>query len=67
MIVVRIETEPTIRPGTPEVLFEDIYARGGGTNYDVSADGESFLMVSRNPTATEVILVQNWAISGFPN
>ncbi len=45
MMVVRIETEPTFTAGTPEVLFTERYYRDFGRNYDVSPDGQRFLML----------------------
>ena len=47
MMVVAVSTEPTLRVSRSEVLFEGRYARGdSGLNYDVSADGQRFLMIS---------------------
>ena len=75
MMVVAVTTEPTLRVSRPEVLFEGRYARDpeGGLNYDVSADGQRFLMVSERedgdaedgdaeaaPTHPTLILVENW-------
>ena len=51
--------------GRPRVLFEtDFHTGGYETSYDVSADGQRFVMIdvvdtSRPPT--ELILVENWA------
>ena len=65
-----VSTEPTLRLLRSDVLFEDRYARDGvaGLNYDVSADGQQFLMISdgensdaeAGPTNTTLILVENW-------
>ena len=75
MMVVAVSTEPTLRVSRSEVLFEGRYAQGpsGGLNYDVSADGQRFLMISERedgdaedgdaeaaPTHTTLILVENW-------
>ena len=66
MMSVRVETEPVFRAGTPEVLFEGAYLRGGGVTYDLSPDGQRFLMVKSGSAAgdetapAELILVQNW-------
>ena len=69
MMVVEVETEPTLRVSRPELLFEGRYAVpvGGGRNYDVSADGQRFVMISAvtdgDPEAasdTSLILVENW-------
>ena len=46
MMSVRVPTEPSFVPGTPEVLFRDTYfGLGGGRNYDVAQDGQRFLMI----------------------
>ena len=47
MMVVRIETDPELQPGVPEVLFESPYefSELRGSNYDVAPDGKRFLMV----------------------
>jgi serine/threonine-protein kinase len=71
MMVVPIDTSDTaqgLTPGTPEMLFEgSSYVVGGRPipNYDLSPNGEQFLMVkagvatSESETA-EIIWVQNW-------
>ncbi len=69
MMVVEVETEPTLGVSRPEVLFEGRYAVAfSGRNYDVSADGQRFVMIADeeagNPDAaspnTTLVLVQNW-------
>ena len=45
MMVVRIETEPNFVAGTPDLLFTGRYYRGAGRNYDVSLNGQRFLML----------------------
>ena len=60
-------TQPTFTVERPTVLFDEPYATdpavpGGTPNYDVSLDGQRFLMVKstgagESPTVT---LVQNW-------
>jgi hypothetical protein len=44
---VAIGAGPTDVIGSPQPLFEDTYAVGapGGHNYDVTPDGERFLMI----------------------
>ena len=67
-MVVTIETEPSITVGAPEVLFEYIYWSSftGGRRYDLSPDGERFLMIKpRAPTddtgtQTQIVVVENW-------
>ena len=64
MMVVRVETEPTFMFGTPEVLFTGSYYTGAGRSYDISPDGQRFLMMKEveqtDETRTELIIVQNW-------
>ena len=43
MMVVAVQTDPTFDAGVPRLLFEGPYALG----YDVSKDGQRFLMVER--------------------
>jgi hypothetical protein len=47
----------------PVLLFEQRYAFGTGItipNYDVSADGQQFLMVKEDERQGELNLVLNW-------
>ena len=69
MMVVPVSTEPTLRVSRSEVLFEGRYEVGDGPpNYDVSADGQRFLMISEPedgdaeaaPTHPTLIVVENW-------
>jgi Tol biopolymer transport system component len=61
MMAVEIQTVPTFRAGRPKVLFEGSYR-----SYDVSADGQRFLMVKppaalqSPPTSDQVTIVFNW-------
>ena len=63
---VAIQTTPELRIGKPEKLFDSIYAAGstlGPPNYDVTADGQRFLMIK--PADTERVpvpihIVVNW-------
>ncbi len=48
MMAVDISTSPELRISQPHLLFEQRYAFGGAQsipNYDVSPDGQRFLMV----------------------
>jgi len=54
-----------IRPGEANMLFEGSYQSSNdlGFAYDVSADGQRFLMVQTDPdewTADELVVVLNW-------
>ena len=64
VLAVDIETEPEFRPGVPRQLFQGAYLRDGGAHqrYDVSADGERFLMArpAGDDQSSEIRVVQNW-------
>ena len=64
-----LETEPTLRLGDPEVLFETQYRYGRSERtYDLHPDGQRFLMVKDAPPADDsgasaqpqIILIENW-------
>ena len=63
MMAVDITTEPSLSAGTPRLLFERRYDVGPDrlTNYDVTSDGQRFLMIKTDeeePTQLNVVL--NW-------
>jgi Tol biopolymer transport system component len=66
MMAVDIATQPSFTAGKPRVLFEGPYLRAPGTttNYDLSRDGQRFLMVKRSEKAetapTQINVVLNW-------
>ena len=64
MMVVSIETEPTFRSGRPEVLFEGSYRvtqnPAGLQYYDISPDGQRFLMIKRAEDPAQINVVLNW-------
>jgi len=64
MIAVLVETDPSFAAGNTEVVFEGDYVlTQGGPNYDVSPDGDRFLMIRpvEDASATpQIIVVQNW-------
>ena len=64
MMVVDFTTEPTFRAGNPRLLFEGFYQRreGGGNRayYDVTSDGQRFLMVQAVAGAGQIHVVLNW-------
>jgi predicted Ser/Thr protein kinase len=65
MMAVDVVTQPTFTAGKPRLVFEGRYvARTGGSpaNYDVSPDGQRFLMIkgSEETPATQINIVQNW-------
>ena len=63
MMAVSFSTTPDVALATPRVLFEQPYAYGSTvalTNYDVSADGQRFLMVKHESGVAYLNIVQNW-------
>ena len=66
MMVVPVETEPTFRAGRAQPLFDaERFPSGSGfiSNYDVSPDGQRFLMVEGEADSgpARLNLVLNWA------
>ncbi len=65
MMAVDITTQPAFSAGKPKMLFEGPYMPPSPTfsYYDVSADGQRFLMlkpVEQAQAATQIVVVQNW-------
>ncbi|HEV2521582.1 MAG TPA: protein kinase [Candidatus Acidoferrales bacterium] len=66
MMAVDIATQPSFAAGKPRMLFEGPYVLTGATvpNYDVSPDGQRFLMLkpAEKPRAapTQINVVLNW-------
>ena len=71
MLVVAIETAPSLQVGSPQVLFARPFVpeapSSGAHNYDVTADGQRFLMleavadgIGGEPSREQIILVQDW-------
>lgn len=74
MMVVSITTSPEIRASAPRQLWEGNYSAGTSsscgmvgvtsTNYDITPDGQRFLMVRDEDSSvagTRVVVVLNWA------
>ena len=60
-MAVGVQTEPSFAPGNAEVVFEGRYSGGVFRTYDISPNGERFLMIKESGSdSTEFILVQNW-------
>ena len=64
-MVVPVETEPTFSAGRPSVLFEGSYVVSTITRayryYDVSPDGQRFLMLKEAGTEeAQINVVLNW-------
>jgi eukaryotic-like serine/threonine-protein kinase len=66
MMAVEIATQPGFAAGTPRMLFEGRYERAPVpiANYDVSRDGQRFLMLKPSESAgaapTQINVVLNW-------
>ena len=66
MMAVDITTQPAFSAGKPRMLFEAPYVPTAATfpNYDVSPDGQRFLMLKpgeQAQTATQINVVLNWS------
>jgi len=65
MMAVSVQQEPRFVAGKPTVLFEGRY-RGLSSNprgyqyYDISPDGQKFLMVKLDQTSAQINVVLNW-------
>ncbi|MBI4476266.1 MAG: hypothetical protein HY654_03780, partial [Acidobacteria bacterium] len=65
LMSVPVQTTPTFAAGTPRKLFEG-YVSGLGRTYDVSRDGQRFLMIKdstaadQTMTAPSMVVVLNW-------
>ena len=64
---VPVETEGDFGHGTPALLFQGaFFYQAPGRTYDVSPDGERFLMIKSGATTEEdaetndVVMVENW-------
>ena len=61
-----VETDPSFTAGNPEVLFEGDYYGGFGRTYDISPDGQRFLMIKSGSQADgtaverQLVVVTNW-------
>ena len=62
LMVVNIDASAGLKIGIPRVLFEGYDFVTSGTNYDVSPDGQRFVMVqgSQQAVPPELRLVLNW-------
>jgi hypothetical protein len=63
MMSVAVTTTPALLLGSPQLLFDKHYAFGAGVtvpNYDVSPDGQRFLMVKEESGAGRLNVVLNW-------
>ena len=61
MMVVSVETEPSLKLGMPEPLFERQFFSLWGSQYDIHPDGQRFLMIKSSASETNQInIVFNW-------
>ncbi len=66
LMVVAVETQPTFKAETPRILFEGFYRPAYfdlTTNYDISPDGQSFMMIKASGdgnSPTQINVVLNW-------
>ena len=64
LMAVSIETQPSFEVGNPTVVFAGRYFMAAGDRtYEVSPDGESFLMIkdiAYSESTARLIIVQNW-------
>jgi hypothetical protein len=64
MTAVRVQTGDDFRFGKPEMLFEDgsLIGSGGNQRFDVTHDGQKFLMVRNSDRiqGTQLRIVLNW-------
>ena len=73
MMVVSVTTSPEFRASAPKELWQADYSDGSGascgmpgvssSNYDVTADGQRFLMVRDDDRVgtNRIVVVLNWA------
>jgi hypothetical protein len=63
MMAVNVTTVPELVSSSPRTLFDQRYAFGANVtlaNYDVSADGQRFVMVKDDPGSGRLNVVLNW-------
>ncbi|MBN2031327.1 serine/threonine-protein kinase [bacterium] len=64
MMVVSVETEPSLRLGLPELLFEEpYYSTQANSQYDIHPDGNRFLMLKTEESESstnQINIVLNW-------
>jgi hypothetical protein len=61
-MVVPVKPGPEPQPGTPRLLFEARFRQDTGQQYDISADGQRFLIAAdlSEASASPITMVQNW-------
>lgn len=64
MMAVDFQAASDVTLSSPRVLFEQPYAYGGGitiANYDVTSDGQRFVLIKDEATAGRLNVVLNWS------
>ena len=69
MMSAPVQSQPTFQVGRPVELFEGKFDRGFGVaGYDVTPDGQTFLMTRpEHPAPTEIRVVIGWPAEKHPN
>ena len=69
MMSVAVQRQPAFQTGRPIELFNSKFDRGFGVaGYDVTPDGQTFLMTrSEHPAPTEIRVVIGWPAEKHPN
>lgn len=64
VMAVQIETSAGFKPSTPQVLFRGEYQEAntqtGDAHFGAAPDGQRFLMVKPQRTASQIVVVLNW-------
>ena len=62
MMVAVVQADEEFVASEPRVLFEASYAASDDINYDVSPDGQRFVMIETDPQGDgrRLEIVQNW-------
>ena len=63
VMMLSVEDDPSFSPGLPRELFTWERAIGGRGSYDISPDGQRFLVNDQGETAgatSQIIIVENW-------
>ena len=61
-MAVGVRNEPSFAPGNAEEILGGYFAGAAGRTYDISPDGERFLMIkeSAGGDSAELVVVLNW-------
>jgi len=60
MMAVAVRTAPTFTADKPRLLFEGPYVTDSSANYDVSLDGQRFLMIKEEGQGSQINVILNW-------